>query len=162
MTNAKPYTGRLQQVEAAWTDYNGHLNMAYYLVMFDRAADELFTALGCGADYIKRTNCSIFVLETHTSYANELQAGEEVRIENRIIGFDQKRVHFVQQMFRADSQYLACVVEVMMAHVDLTTRRTSAFPPEILCSIDAMAKTHAGLPLPPQVGHVISLPATKR
>ena len=70
MTNAKPYTGRLQQVEAAWTDYNGHLNMAYYLVMFDRAADELFTALGCGADYIKRTNCSIFVLETHTSYAN--------------------------------------------------------------------------------------------
>ena len=162
MTNAKPYTGRLQQVEAAWTDYNGHLNMAYYLVMFDRAADELITALGCGADYIKRTNCSIFVLETHTSYANELKAGEEVRIENRIIGFDQKRVHFVQQMFRADSQYLACVVEVMMAHVDLTTRRTSAFPPEILSSIEAMAKTHAGLPLPPQVGHVISLPTTKR
>ncbi len=162
MTNAKPYTGRLQQVEAAWTDYNGHLNMAYYLVMFDRAADELFTALGCGADYIKRTNCSIFVLETHTSYANELKAGEEVRIENRIIGFDQKRVHFVQQMFRADSQYLACVVEVMMAHVDLTTKRTSAFPPEILSSIEAMAKTHAGLLLPPQVGHVISLPATKR
>ncbi|MDP8996695.1 MAG: thioesterase family protein [Pseudomonadota bacterium] len=162
MTNAKPYTGRLQQVEAAWTDYNGHLNMAYYLVMFDRAADELFTALGCGADYIKRTNCSVFVLETHTSYANELKAGEEVRIENRIIAFDQKRVHFVQQMFRADSQYLACVVEVMMAHVDLTTRRTSAFPTEILSRIEGMANDHAGLPLPPQVGHVIGLPATKR
>ncbi len=162
MTNAKPYTGRLQQIEAAWTDYNGHLNMANYLVMFDRAADELFTTFGCGADYIKRTNCSTFVLETHTSYANELKAGEQVRIESHIIGFDQKRVHFVQQMFRAESLYLACVLEVMMAHVDLTTRRISAFPPEILSGIEQMAKEHAGLPLPPQVGHVIGLPAIKR
>ena len=161
MPNAKPYTGRLQQVEAAWTDYNGHLNMAYYGVMFDRAADELFTTLGCGADYIKRTNCSTFVLETHTSYANELKAGEEVRIENRIIGFDQKRVHFVQQMYRAESLYLACVLEVMMSHVDLTTRRTAPFPRDILAQIETMAKAQASLPLPPQVGHVISLPATK-
>lgn len=162
MTNAKPYTGRLQQIEAAWTDYIGHLNMAYYLVMFDRAADELFTTFGCGADYIKRTNCSTFVLETHTSYANELKAGEQVRIESHIIGFDQKRVHFVQQMSRAESLYLACVLEVMMAHVDLTTRRISPFPPEILSRIDQMAKDHAGLPLPPQLGHVIGLPAKKR
>lgn len=162
MTNAKPYTGRLHQIEAAWTNYNGHLNMAYYLVMFDRAADELFTTFGCGADYIKRTNCSTFVLETHTSYANELKAGEQVRIESHIIGFDQKRVHFVQQMFRAESLYLACVLEVMMAHVDLTTRRIWTFPPEILSRIEQMAKDHASLPLPPQLGHAIGLPAIKR
>jgi acyl-CoA thioester hydrolase len=159
---AKPFTGRLQTVEGQWTDYNGHLNMAYYGVMFDRAADELFTALGCGADYIKRTNCSIFVLETHTSYANELKAGEEVRIESHIIGFDQKRVHFVQQMFRAESQYLACVLEIMSSHVDLTERRTSNFPLEILNRIDDMAKAHSSLPMLAQVGHLISLPDKKR
>ncbi len=161
MTNATPFTGRLHDVESQWTDYNGHLNMAYYAVMFDRAADELFTELGCGEDYIKRTNCSGFVLETHTSYANELKAGERVRIENRIVAFDQKRIHYVQQMFRANSLYLACVLEVMMSHVDLTTRRTAAFPPEILARIETMAKQHADLPLPPQLGHVIGLPAKK-
>ena len=162
MQIAKPFVGHLQAVESQWTDYNRHLNMAYYGVMFDRAAEELFEQFGCGADYIKRTNCSTFVLETHTSYANELKAGEQVRIENRIIGFDQKRVHYVQQMFRADSMYLACVLEVMMSHVDLTSRRTCAFPIDILASIEAMAKIHAGLPLPPQVGHVIGLPTTKK
>ena len=161
MTNAKPFTGRLQRVESAWTDYNGHLNLAYYGVMFDRAAEEFLAGFGCDGDYIKRCNLSNFVLETHTSYANELKAGEDVRIESRIIGFDHKRLHFVQQMFRADSLYLACVLEVMMSHVDLATRRTTAFPPEILTRIAALAKAHAGLPLPPQLGHVIGLPAKK-
>lgn len=161
MTNANPYVGRLHQVEAAWADYNGHLNMAYYGVMFDRAAEEFFRQFGCDQDYIKRTGCSNFVLETHTSYANELTAGEWVRIENRIIGFDPKRIHFVQQMFRAESLYLACVLEVMMSHVDLHSRRTTTFPPEILSRIEALAKAHESLPLPPQVGHVIALPQRK-
>jgi len=161
MPNAKPFVGHLQTVESAWTDYNGHLNMAYYGVMFDRAADELFAEFGCDADYIIRTNCSTFVLETHTSYANELKAGEQVRIESRIIGFDQKRVHYVQQMFRAESLYLACVLELITSHVDLTTRRTAAFPTDILAKIEAMAAAQASLPLPPQLGHVIGLPSKR-
>jgi len=161
MTNPTPFIGHLQEVESQWTDYNGHLNMAYYAVLFDRAADELINEWGCGADYIKAKNCSTFVLEAHISYANELKAGEKVRIENRIIGYDQKRVHYVQQMFRAESLYLACVLEGILSHVDLETRRTSAFPPEILAKIEAMAKAQATLPLPPQVGHVIALPNKK-
>lgn len=158
MPNATPFVGRLHEVESQWTDYNGHLNMAYYAVMFDRAADELFEHFGCGQDYIKRSNCSAFILETHTSYANELKAGEKVRIENRLIGADAKRVHYVQSMFRAESSYLACVMEVMASHVDLTSRRTAPFPPEIAARISAIVNAHANLPLPPQVGHVIGLP----
>ena len=148
-------------MESAWTDFNNHLNVAYYGVMFDRAAVEFFAAFGCGGDYAKSTHCSTFVLESHTSYANELVAGETVRIENQIIGFDKKRVHYVQQMLRGESSYLACVNEVMMSHVDLTTRRTAAFPADILARIAAMAENHHGLALPPQVGHVIELPPQK-
>ena len=64
-------------------------------------------------------------------------------------------------MFRGESSYLACVHEVMMSHVDLTTRRTTAFPADILARIAAMAENHHGLALPPQVGHVIELPPQK-
>ena len=158
MTNAKPYTSKMQKVESQWTDYNGHLNMAYYAVLFDRAAEEMFEGFGTGADYVKRTNCTTFTLETHTTYANELKQGEDVRVETQIIGADQKRVHYVQQMFRGETSYLACVLEVMISHVDMNVHRTSAFPEEVQRNINVMAEAHKSLPLPPQVGHVIGLP----
>ncbi len=161
MTNAKPYIGTLQTVESQWTDYNGHLNMAYYAVLFDRAADEMFTSLGLGPEYVKETNNSFFTLETHTSYANELKAAEQVRVETQIIGTDAKRVHYVQQMFRGDTSYLACVLEVMVSHVDLTTHRTSPFPEAVKARIEALAAQHKALSLPPQVGHVIGLPGKR-
>ena len=161
MTNAKPYIGKLLNVESKWTDYNGHLNMAYYAVLFDRAADEMFASLGLGPDYVKETNNSFFTLETHTSFANELKAGEQVRIEQQLIGNDAKRVHYVQQMFRGESSYLACVMEVMVSHVDLTTHRTSPFPDDVRVRIEALAAVHKSLPVPPQVGHKIALPPTK-
>ncbi len=147
MPDAKPFIGRMQVVESQWTDYNGHLNMAFYAVLFDRAADEMFETFGTGADYVKRTNCTTFTLETHTSYANELKQGEMVRVETQIIAHDKKRVHYVQQMFRGDSGYLACVLEVMVSHVDLNSHRTSAFPDEILARISTMALEHAKLPI---------------
>jgi acyl-CoA thioester hydrolase len=161
MTNAKPFTGQMQTVENQWTDYNGHLNMAYYAVLFDRAAEELFQTFGLGPDYVKAKNCTVFTLETHTSYANELLAADQVRVETQIIASDQKRLHYVQQMFRGDTSYLACVLEVMVSHVDLATHRTSVFPPEIQTKIDGMTLAHKALTPPPQVGHVIALP-TKR
>ena len=158
MPAQKPFVGKMQIVEDQWTDYNGHLNMAYYAVLFDRSAEEMFEGFGLGEDYVKRTNCTTFTLETHTTYANELHTGDEVRIETQIIGADQKRVHYVQQMFRGETTYLACVLEVMVSHIDLTAKRTSPFPAEIQDKINEMAKIHKALPLPPQVGHVIALP----
>ncbi|MDE2445659.1 MAG: thioesterase family protein [Alphaproteobacteria bacterium] len=154
---SKPYIGQLLTVEDQWTDYNGHLNMAYYAVLFDRSAEEMFETFGLGPDYVKATNCSFFTLETHTTYAQELHAGEKVRIENQIIDADHKRVHYVQQMFHAEQNYLSCVLEVMVAHVDLTAKRMASFPTNILAKIDAMAASHKALALPKQVGHKIGI-----
>lgn len=162
MTKAAPYTSSMQTVESQWTDYNGHLNMAYYAVLFDRGAEEMFETVGLGADYVKRTNCTTFTLETHTTYANELKEGEQVRIETQILGADAKRVHYVQQMFRGESSYLACVLEVMVSHVDLNTHRTAVWPADIQTKIDALAAIHKDVPVPFQVGHKIGLPPPKK
>jgi len=161
MTKAAPYISSLQTVESQWTDYNGHLNMAYYAVIFDRAAEEMFETTGLGADYVKRTNCTTFTLETHTTYANELKEGEQVRVETQILGADAKRAHYVQQMFRGDSSYLACVLEVMVSHVDLNTHRTAVWPADIQAKIDALVAAHKDVPVPFQVGHKIGLPPKK-
>ena len=131
--------------------------MAYYAVLFDKSAEEMFETFGLGPDYVKQTNCSFFTLETHTTYANEIHAGTKVRIENQIIDADAKRVHYVQQMFHAEENFLSCVLEVMVAHVDLTAKKMAPFPNDIQMRIDAMLKNHKALILPNQVGHKIGI-----
>lgn len=161
MSTAAPFIGILRRVEDHWIDYNGHFNMAYYAVLFDRAADELLQQFGMGEAYTAQTHGSIFTLEAHTSYLRELQAGDEVRIASQILGHDAKRIHLVQQMFHARDGFLACVMETMLSHVDLSLRRTAEFPAALLQRISTMAKAHAALPKPAQVGKIISLPTKK-
>jgi acyl-CoA thioester hydrolase len=156
-TMPSPWIGQLLTVENQWTDYNGHLNMAYYAVLFDRSAEEMFETFGLGPNYVHKTKCSFFTLETHTTYAHELHAGHKVRIENQIIDADQKRVHYVQQMFHAEENFLSCVLEVMVAHVDLAAKKTAPFPVDIQARIDAMLAEHKAMELPKYVGHKIGI-----
>lgn len=153
-----PFTGIARKVEDQWIDYNGHFNMAYYNVLFDRAADELFAAMGIGPDYISRTGCSYFTLETHTTYVRELHAGDSVLIHSRILDHDAKRVHYVQQMVHETGGWLACVLEVIVSHIDMAAKKTSPYPPDVAARIEAMAAEHKNLPIPPQVGHRIAIP----
>jgi acyl-CoA thioester hydrolase len=106
---------------------------------------------------LKSTNNSFFTLETHCSYLRELKSTDPVAIESQIIDHDHKRVHYVQQMKHANEGWIACVLEVMVSHVDLTTHKTSNFPADVKIRIDIMAANHQPLPVPPQVGHTIGI-----
>ena len=75
-----PFVSSVMRVEDGWIDYNGHLNMAYYNVLFDRAVDEAFELLGCGPDYVKARRHSCFTAEVHLRYLRELHAGDTVRV----------------------------------------------------------------------------------
>ena len=124
MTISTPHRSTVMAIENQWIDYNGHFNMAYYGVLFDHAADQLFETFGLGPDYVKATNNSIFTLETHTSYLHEVSPTDLVMVESQIIDCDHKRVHYVQQMKHATEGWVACVLEVMVAHVNLGIHKT--------------------------------------
>jgi acyl-CoA thioester hydrolase len=158
MAYPAPFVSRPQRVEEQWIDYNGHFNMAYYNVIFDRAADELFEAVGLGADYVRERNCSFFTLECHTTYLRELHSGDEVRVESQFLDCDAKRVHYVQQMYHAREGWLACVSEIIVMHIDLRQRKSTPFPADIIQKITSMYEAHRVLPAPPQVGHRIAIP----
>jgi acyl-CoA thioester hydrolase len=162
MAYPAPYIGRLQSVEPQWADYNGHLNLAYYHVIFDRAGDEAFSALGLGPDYIKTRNCSFFTVEAHVSYLREMAIGESVRVETQILDHDAKRVHYVQLMYHAGEGWLSAVSELMIIHMDMAIRRTAPFPADIAARIAEAAAAHRGLPVPAQVGHRIAIPGSRR
>ena len=146
------------KIENQWIDYNGHFNMAYYNVLFDRAADRAFEGLGLGPDYVKSTNNSFFTLETHSSYLREMKSIDPVLVETQLLDCDHKRVHYVQMMKHASEGWVACILEVMVAHVDLNLHKTSNFPENVRARIAALYEAHKSLPVPPQVGHRIGIP----
>lgn len=153
-----PFVSSVHKIEPQWTDYNGHFNMAYYNVLFDRAGDEAFDAVGLGAAYVKRANCSFFTLEAHVTYLRELHAGDSVTIDVQFLDHDAKRIHYFEQMRHAAEGFIAATSELIIIHVDLTARRSAPFPPDVLANIKAMRDAHAALPVPPQVGHRIGIP----
>lgn len=152
------YRGR---VLPEWVDYNGHMNVAYYVLAFDQATDVLFDFLGFDEAYRQRTGCSLFALEQHVSHFDEVRLGDRLRITTQVLGHDAKRLHHFHRMYHAEKGYLAATTELMGLHVDLTQRRGCPYPPELLARLEAVAAAHAGLPRAPETGRGIALPAAK-
>ena len=153
----RPFTIHEERVQPAWIDYNGHMNVAYYVLAFDHATDRFFDLIDLGIDYVARTNHSAFVLETHVGYRQEVGEGDPLRFDFQLLGVDDKRVQFYFEMFHADDGYLAATSELIVVHVDLDARRSAAFPPPLRARLDAIMAAHAGLPQPAGAGRTIAL-----
>jgi acyl-CoA thioester hydrolase len=153
-----PFVSSAQRVEPGWVDYNGHMNMAYYHVMFDRAVDEALEVVGLGLGYRARRQASFFTAETHTVYRRELLAGESVRVTVQLIGHDEKRLHLFQEARHAVEGWTAATCENLSLHVDLTTRKVAPFPDDILDNLGVMKAAHARLKAPGALGRIIGMP----
>ena len=158
MVFPSPITSEPYAIESQWIDYNGHFNMAYYNVLFDRDSDVALALVGLGPAYVGKTGNSYFSLEAHVSYLRELTIRDRVRITTQFLDFDAKRLHYVQQMFNAGEGWLACVSENIVMHVDLSTKKSSPFPADVLERIRMAHAAHRTLPIPSQVGHKIGIP----
>ena len=154
-----PFVSSVMEVEKAWIDYNGHLNMAYYNVLFDRAVDEAFELIGCGPGYLKRSGHSTFTAEVHIRYVRELHVHAPVRVTFQLLGFDSKRVHFFEQLFHAEEGWLSATSENMGLHIDMDARKVTPFPETIMARLQRMKDAHARLPTPDGVGRRIAMPA---
>ncbi|MGH6990611.1 MAG: thioesterase family protein [Stellaceae bacterium] len=147
-------------VPPAWIDYNGHLNMAYYLVAFDKAADVLFDALGVGEAYRRQTDHSMFALESHVTYGRETKAGDLLRVECQLLDADAKRLHFFQRMTLAESGDQVATLEIVVLHVRMAGPKSAPFPATIKARIDTMLTEHRTLPPPPELGRKVGLRGT--
>jgi len=116
-----PYPPYRDAVVPEWIDYNGHMNVAYYVLAFDRATDRLFDYLGIGEAYRRSTHHSVFALEAHVTYERELRQGDEFEIATRLIDADRKRLHLFHTMTRVKDNELSATIEVMGLHVDMGT-----------------------------------------
>jgi acyl-CoA thioester hydrolase len=153
-----PFVSSVMRVEPGWIDYNGHLNMAYYNVLFDRAVDEAYELLGIGADYLKTERKSCFTAEVHIRYLRELHEGDPVRVTFQLIAHDAKRLHYFEQLFHAVDGWVSATSENMALHVDMQAMKTAPFPPEVERCLAKMKASHARLPRPEALGRQIAMP----
>src|SRR5213078_2801991 len=156
-----PFLASVMQIEPQWIDYNGHLNMAYYNVMFDRAIDELWLKLGIGPGYMRQRQGSTFTAECHVRYLREIHLGDPVQVTIYLLGADEKRLHTFEELRHAKEGWLSATSENMTIHVDMNTRKTAPFPLDIKARIDAVAKAHAGVMRPEGIGRKVAMPAKK-
>jgi acyl-CoA thioester hydrolase len=153
-----PFVSSVMRVEPAWIDYNGHLNMAYYNVLFDRAVDEAFELLGCGLDYVKTRRHSCFTAEVHVRYLRELNLDDPVRVTFQLLDYDTKRMHYFEQLFHASAGWVSATSENMSLHVDMAAKRTAPFPDGVEACLARMRAAHAKLPRPEAAGRRIAMP----
>jgi acyl-CoA thioester hydrolase len=152
-----PFVSSRMQVEPGWIDYNGHLNMAYYNVLFDRGVDELFSLVGLGPDYVRARNASFFAAETHVRYLRELALSDRVRVTIQLIDFDDKRMHFFMELRHADEGWVSATSECLSLHVDMAQRKVSPFPSDILTNLALLKAAHARLARPTDAGRAITM-----
>jgi acyl-CoA thioester hydrolase len=162
MRIAAPFDRYQGEVLAEWIDANGHMNLAYYTVLFDYATDMLFDAIGIGQDYKRATSHGTFVAETHNLYVRELLVGERVRVITQILGADDKRVHVAHEMLRVADGQRSATQELLFLSIDLTRRRVVSFPPDAQRRVAVATETHAHLPRPHWAGRCILMPAGPR
>jgi len=156
-----PFRSSVMQIEPQWIDYNGHLNMAYYNVMFDRAIDELWLQLGIGPDYMKARQCSTFTGECHVRYLREIHLGDPVQISVYLLGADDKRLHTFEEMRHATEGWLSATSENLSLHIDMKARKVGPFPTDIHARADAIVKSHLAVPRPEGIGRNVAMPSKR-
>jgi acyl-CoA thioester hydrolase len=150
-----------ETVRAEWVDYNGHMNVAFYVLIFDQATDIVLARVGLDATYRLAANASVFVAEAHVTYEEEVREGETVMVTSRILDFDGRRLILYHEMARESDGVLAASNEVLCLHVDLGARRTAAIPAEIAARIAADAGRDAEKPRPARAGRAVGLAARR-
>lgn len=150
-----------EQVLPGWVDYNGHMNVAYYVLAFDHATDAVLDRFGMGEAYRLATACSIFVGEMHVNYLQEVMEGDELQIDSRLLAMDEKRVVLFHEMTCPRLDGPIASNEVLCVHVDLGQRRAAPWPAAIAATLGQAVAADADRPVPARSGRAIRLPADR-
>lgn len=157
MTPQAPLCLHTSVVEPGWIDYNQHMNLAYYVLAFDKATDAFFDYVGLDESYRKTTRFSTFLLETHVRYLHEMKLGDPLRFELQLLDYDPKRLHYFQTMYHAEHGFPAATTELLFINVDTRAGCSVAMPNDILEKLAAIMESHRQLPLPEDVGRVMGI-----
>jgi acyl-CoA thioester hydrolase len=138
-------------------DTNGHMNVGYYALLFDRALDLPWARLGIYSQQILASGYSTFALQSHLPYKRELRLGDALDFDILLLDYDPKRVHYLMRMLHRQERWVAATCEQLSICMDMNARRSTSWPPEALAHIAALHAAHAARPRPAEVGQAIGI-----
>ena len=153
----QPIETMRQEVPAAWTDYNGHMNEARYLDCFSIATDAMMRLVGVDADYLA-AGSSYFTVETHIRHLDEVTAGNEIYATSQLLMGDGKKMQLFHHLYAADADgedRLLATGEHMLIHVDMNSRSSSLPSDAVAAKLAELAAAHEKLPRPEGAGRAI-------
>ena len=119
-----------------WTDYNGHMNLAFYILVFDKGAEIILSKFMMGEQSAKTTKKSTMAVESHTTYNSEVKENEEVDVCLSYFNHDKKRLHYKLEMYEKSKNILSATTEVLSLYIDLNIRKVAEFENEKLEIMD--------------------------
>ena len=152
-----PLDSHRSTVLPEWVDWNGHMNVAFYVMAFDQASGAFMRNMGLGRPYVEGRLGMTFVLETHVTYDREMKGGAAMRFATQLLDRDAKRVHLYHEMFHAEQGYLAATNEAIVMNIDFATRRSAPWPVRAAERLEAIWFAHRTLPRPAKAGRVMTL-----
>ena len=152
---AKPIPYGPAHVLPEWVDFNGHMNVAFYVKAFDEALDHVQGIIGIGTDYRAATRNSTMTLEMHVNYLKEILEAEPFIVDTYILGVDAKRLHVGHVMFHGETGDRLATSESMLVHVSLETRRSCPFPEKAAAGLLDWARRHEGFERPAEFGRAV-------
>jgi acyl-CoA thioester hydrolase len=158
MTDAHPYLSDRYEIEPGWVDYNGHLNMAFYNVVFDRACDDFVVTAGLGPDYLAKRGCSYMTAEIHVCYLREVFLGDPLQVRMRILDLDDKRLHLFAELIHAEDGWVSATSEQMYLHLDMRARRVVPWSADVRAGLEALWAPTRHLAPPERAGRRIGIP----
>ena len=131
-----------QTIKKEWTDYNNHMNMAYYVLVFDQTWEIILEKFKMGEKSAKDTQRSTMVVETRTTYDGEVKEGDEIEIVLTFFDHDKKRLHFKMEMLEKLSGKLSATIEMLALYIDLNKRKVTEFEEDKLKIMDQFIDEH--------------------
>lgn len=144
-------------VLATWVDYNGHLNDGYYMVVFSEASTALMAMIGLDDAGRKATGHSMFTLESHINYLQEVKQDKAIEVYTQILGSDAKRLQIYQSMVLAGTETLLAANEQMLLNIDMSGPKAAPFAPTVMAKVQMLTVAHRSLPRPKYAGRTIAL-----
>ena len=144
-------------VKPEWIDHNGHMNVAFYVLAFDQATDQVYETWGLGLDYPDREQHSIFTIGMNVDYLSEAFQGDPLRVETQVIDMDHKRIHYLHFMYHATGNQLLARNECLCMNIDVSTRRSAPFPASVMALLNPVMAEHRQLAPPGNMGRILQI-----